>query len=84
MSAPDEPTEISITTRMEKAAPGERRAALHACARDVGYLRRMNRLRPREVSRWASALQLWGERRAGLTWSQTSAEIIRGLREGEQ
>jgi hypothetical protein len=37
MSAPNEPTEISITTRMEKAAPGERRAALHACARDVGY-----------------------------------------------
>lgn len=84
MSTPSAPTPISIANRMEKARPGERRTVLFECARDIGHLRRLNRLRPREVSQWASALQLWGQRRAGLTWAQTSAEIIRGLREGDQ
>jgi hypothetical protein len=75
------PTSASITARMERAPPGERRQAPYECARDVGQLFRLGRLKPREVSRWASALQLWGERRGGLSWAQTSQEIIRGLQE---
>jgi hypothetical protein len=75
------PTTTSMASRMEKALPGERRSVLHACARDVGSLYRDKRLSKRQVSEWTSALQLWGERRAGLTWAATSTEIIRGLKE---
>jgi hypothetical protein len=77
------PTAASIATRMEKSLPGERRAVLHECARDVGRLYRDKRLNRRQVNEWSSALQLWGERRAGLTWSQASTEIIRGLKATE-
>jgi hypothetical protein len=82
MRAP--PTAMSIATRMEKARPDERRAALYECARDVGRLYRLRQLKRRDVNQWATALQLWGERRAGLRWSEASTEIIRGLREGDQ
>jgi hypothetical protein len=74
------PTPMSIARRMEAALPSERRATLHACARDVAHLHRLKQLNRRQVSEWSSALQLWGERRAGLTWSQASTEIIAGLR----
>jgi hypothetical protein len=66
---------------MEKARPSERRVALHQCARDVGLLYRLRQLNRREASQWASALQLWGERRAGLTWAATANEIVKGLTE---
>jgi hypothetical protein len=69
------PTPLTIATRMEKALPGERRAALHACARDVAELFRMRQLSKRQVNEWSSALQLWGERRAGLRWSEAATEI---------
>jgi hypothetical protein len=75
------PTTATIAARMETALPGERREALHTCARDVGRLYRDKRLSKRQVSEWTSALQLWGERRGGLTWAQASREIISGLRE---
>jgi hypothetical protein len=84
MSASAAPTPLTITNRMEKARPDERRAVLYACARDVGQLYRMKQIKRREANEWATALQLWGQRRAGLTWAQTSAEIIRGLKEGDQ
>jgi hypothetical protein len=74
------PTPTSIGRRMETALPGERRATLHACARDVAELFRMKRLSKRQVNEWTAALQLWGERRAGLSWAETSREIISGLR----
>jgi hypothetical protein len=80
------PTPFSIVGRMEKARPDERRAVLFECARDVGRLRRTNRISPRAAARWASALQLWGERRAGLTWPDAVTLIIKGLKAagGEQ
>jgi hypothetical protein len=86
MSASAAPTPLTITTRMEKARPGERRAVLFECARDIGHLRRLRQIKPREVNQWASALQLWGERRGGLTWAEASTLIIRGLKAsgGEQ
>ena len=74
------PTTMSIARRMEKAIPGERRTTLFECARDVGYLRRRRELNQRQTSEWATALQLWGERRAKLSWSDTSWTIIQGLR----
>jgi hypothetical protein len=75
------PTTISIGRRMETALPGERRAVLHACARDVGQLFRDKRLSRRQVNEWTAALQLWGERRAGLRWSEAATEIVRGMKE---
>jgi hypothetical protein len=77
----DLPTPMSMAARMEKARPGERKAVLRACARDVEALYRLKRLNRRQRNEWASALQLWGERRAGLTWAATAAEIVRGLKE---
>jgi hypothetical protein len=77
------PTATSIASRMERAAPGERRAALRACARDVGHLLRMRQLSRRQATEWASALQLWGERRAKLTTFEASAAIIKGMTEKE-
>jgi hypothetical protein len=80
----DLPTPMSIAARMEKARPGERKAVIRACARDVEALHRLKRLKRlnrRQRNEWASALQLWGERRAGLTWAATAAEIVRGLKE---
>jgi hypothetical protein len=77
------PTPMDIARRMETALPSERRAALHACARDVGELWRLRRLSRRARDEWANALMLWGVRRAGLTWAQTSREIIAGLKENE-
>jgi hypothetical protein len=65
---------------METALPGERRAALHACARDVAELWRMKRLSRRQRDEWVNALQHWGQRRAGLTWAEASREIITALR----
>ena len=84
MSASAAPTPLTITTRMEKARPGERRAVLFECAREVGRLYRLKQIKRREANEWATALQLWGQRRAGLTRAQTSEQIIRGLREGAQ
>jgi hypothetical protein len=84
MIGPTAPTPLTSATWMEKALPGERRDALYACAHDVGTLYRLKQLKRREVSQWASALQLWGERRAGLRWAEASSTIIRGLREGDQ
>jgi hypothetical protein len=55
-------------------------AALNECARDIAELFRMKRLSKRQVNEWTAALQLWGERRAGLSWAETSREIISGLR----
>jgi hypothetical protein len=75
------PTPQTIVVRMEKASPDERRAALFECAKDVGRLYRLKQIKRREANEWATALQLWGQRRAGLTWSQASEQIIRGLRE---
>ena len=75
------PTPMSIGRRMETALPGERREALHACARDVAELWRMKRLNHRQRNEWVNALQNWGQNRAGLSWAQASTEIIRGLRE---
>jgi hypothetical protein len=75
------PTPMSIGRRMETALPGERREALHACARDVAELWRMKRLSHRQRNEWVNALQNWGQNRAGLSWAQASTEIIRGLRE---
>jgi hypothetical protein len=75
------PTPMDIARRMETALPSERREVLHACARDVGELWRMKRLSRRQVSEWTSALQLWGERRAGLRWSEAATEIVRGMKE---
>ena len=80
----DLPTPVSIAARMEMARPGEGKAVLRACARDVEALYRLKRLNRRQRNEWASALQLWGERRAGLTWSATAAEIVTGLRDSEQ
>jgi hypothetical protein len=74
------PTTMSIARRMEKAIPGERKAALFGCARDVGYLRRRRELNQRQTSEWATALQMWGERRAKLSWSEASRTIIQGMR----
>jgi hypothetical protein len=78
------PTPLTIATRMEKSLPGERRAALHECARDVGRLYRNKRLNRRQANEWCSALQLWGERRAGLRWSEAATEIVKGMKEGDQ
>jgi hypothetical protein len=75
------PTPTSIASRMETALPSERRAALFECAIDVGELWRLRRLSRRARDEWANALMLWGVRRAGLTWAQTSREIIAGLKE---
>jgi hypothetical protein len=75
------PTTISIAVRMEKSLPVERRAALRECARDVGQLFRDKRLSRRQVNEWTAALQLWGERRAGLRWSEAATEIVRGMKE---
>jgi hypothetical protein len=77
-------TPQSIASRMERAAPSERRDVLRECAGDVGQLFRDKRLSRRQVNEWTAALQLWGERRGGLTWSQASTEIIRGMKEGSQ
>jgi hypothetical protein len=76
------PTTQSIARRMETALPSERRAALHECARDVGQLFRDRRLSRRQANEWCSALQFWGERRAGLRWSEAATEIVRGMKEG--
>jgi hypothetical protein len=78
------PTPQSIARRMETALPSERRAALHACARDVAALWRMKRLSNRQRNEWCSALQIWGERRAGLRWSEAATEIVKGMKEGDQ
>jgi hypothetical protein len=75
------PTPQSIARRMETAAPGERRAALFECSRDVGHLVRMRQLSRRQASEWTAALQHWGQRRAGLSWAQASREIILGMKE---
>ena len=78
------PTPQSIAARMEKAAPSERRAALFECARDVATLWRMKRLSNRQRNEWATALQVWGERRAKLATFEASAAIIKGMKEGDQ
>jgi hypothetical protein len=77
------PTTQSIASRMERAAPGERRTALFQCARDVAELWRMKRLSNRQRNEWATALQLWGERRAKLATFEASAAIIKGMTEKE-
>jgi hypothetical protein len=76
------PTPLTIASRMERAAPSERRAALHACARDVGRLLRMRQITRRQANEWASALQLWGERRAKPATFEAAA-IIKGMTEKE-
>jgi hypothetical protein len=76
------PSPEGIARRMEKAAPSERRAALHECARDVAALWRMKRLSNRQRNEWATALQIWGERRAKLATFEASAAIIKGMKEG--
>jgi hypothetical protein len=76
------PTPDSIARRMETALPSERRAALHECAREVAALWRMKRLSNRQRNEWATALQLWGERRAKLATFEASAAIIRSMKEG--
>jgi hypothetical protein len=76
------PTPLTIAIRMERAAPSERRAVLRECARDVGELFRMKRLSKRQVNEWTAALQHWGERRAGLRWSEAATEIVKGMKEG--
>jgi hypothetical protein len=75
------PTTQIIASRMERTAPSERRAVLRQCARDVAELWRMKRLNHRQRNEWVNALQNWGQNRGGLTWSQATTEIIRGLRE---
>jgi hypothetical protein len=84
MSASAAPTPTDITARMEKALPDDRRTVLFECARDVGHLYRQKLIKRRQVNEWTAALQLWGERRAGLRWSEASTTIIRGLREGDR
>lgn len=73
------PTISTITTRMETARGADRREALHECARDVGQLYREKKLSPRQVTDWTRALRLWGERRAGLAWSEIETAIVSGL-----